>query len=217
MSAERTVVEDVSQENERVQKILHGGHDNLSVKRHGTRVHPGEREMPSKCPGGYSSKKNTKYLPTLFDRLQDHAPSKIAEDPEAYAFNSEQMRAIVQRDLIYLLNTTNLHEQLSTVHFPQIVNSTVNYGVPPLAGGYLSDRKWMDIEKIIRWSIETFEPRLIPDSLMVSPLLKDGANDRYNVLLFEIKGLLFMEPYPMEFMVQSSVDLETNRFNLHKG
>ena len=37
----------------------------------------------------------------------------------------------------------------------------------------------------------------------------------YNVLTFEISGHIQMQPYPMEFTVQSNVDLETNRIELH--
>jgi type VI secretion system protein ImpF len=38
----------------------------------------------------------------------------------------------------------------------------VNFGVPPLAGSYLSERKWADIERIIRRAHRDYEPRLMP-------------------------------------------------------
>ena len=52
------------------------------------------------------------------------------------------------------------------------------------------------------------------ETLIVRPLHKEHASSHYNVLTFEIAGLIQMQPYPMEFMVQSVVDLETHRVEL---
>lgn len=155
-----------------------------------------------------------RYLPTLFDRLFDDAPSERSESPDAYTTSRAQMRHIIQRDLAYLLNTTNQSDLFDGKKHAQAASSSVNYGVPPLAGGYLSEKKWVDIETMIRQAIQNFEPRLMPESLVVRPLLKDPANAHYNVLTFEISGFIQMQPYPMEFIVQSAVDLETNRIEL---
>lgn len=154
------------------------------------------------------------YMPTLFDRLFDDAPSEKSEAPEAYTSNRSQMRQIIQRDLAYLLNTTNQSDLIDATKFPHAATSTINYGVPPLAGGYLSEKKWADIELMIRKAIHDFEPRLEPHSLVVTPVLKEQANAHYNVLTFEISGFIQMQPYPVEFTVQSAVDLETNRIEL---
>lgn len=155
-----------------------------------------------------------RYLPTLFDRMMDDAPSERSEPPEAYATTRAQMRQIIQRDLAYLLNTTNQADLFVDKSHTQVASSSINYGVPPLAGGYLSEKKWADIEAMIRKAIRDFEPRLMPDTLMVRPLLKEHASAHYNVLTFEISGFVQMQPYPMEFIVQSAVDLETNRIEL---
>lgn len=155
-----------------------------------------------------------RYLPTLFDRLCDDAPSAATEAPEAYASSRAQMRAIIQRDLALLLNTTDQSDVIDSVRFPEAAQSTLNYGVPALAGGYLSEKKWADIEAMIRRAILRFEPRLLPQTLVVRPLLKEQAGAHYNVLTFEISGHIQMQPYPLEFTVQSNVDLETNRIEL---
>jgi type VI secretion system protein ImpF len=49
----------------------------------------------------------------------------------------------------------------------------------------------------------------------VSPLQDKNGEVRYNALAFEVRGLISMDPYPMEFIVQSSLDLETSQFNVH--
>lgn len=160
---------------------------------------------------GTSLQPNAHLLPTLFDRLQDHQPSATTEAADAYTVSRNQMRQIIQRDLIYLLNTINMEDLLDQKTHAASMASTINYGVPPLAGSYLSEQKWVDIELRLKKAIFDFEPRLERESLAIVPLIKEGANNYYNVLLFEIHGVILMDAYPMAFMVQSSMDLETNR------
>ncbi len=174
----------------------------------------GARALPSKRDQSTVKRGEMPFLPTLFDRLLDDEPSQKTEAPDAYAMTRAQMRAIIQRDLSYLLNTINAESWLDRQRYPGAAASTLNFGVPSVAGGYLSEHKWVDIEVMIRTAILDFEPRIIPDSLQVKPLLKDGVHNHYNVLLFEISGLVSMQPYPLEFMVQSAVDMETSRITV---
>lgn len=176
-------------------------------------THLGARLLPSQTIPT-NRHRERRYLPTLFDRLCDDTPGEEAEAPEAYAGDRNRMRQIVQRDLALLLNTTDQSDLLDAARYPQACRSTINYGVPALAGGYLSEKKWADIEAMIRHAILTFEPRLMPQTLVVRPLIKAHAVAHYNVLTFEISGHIHMQPYPLEFMVQSNVDLETNRIEL---
>jgi type VI secretion system protein ImpF len=83
------------------------------------------------------------------------------------------MREIVQRDLAHLLNTTNAEDLIDRTRHADAAASTLNFGVPPLAGSYLSERKWADIERIIRRAIHDYEPRLIPETVTVVPLMKE--------------------------------------------
>lgn len=157
---------------------------------------------------------NTFLMPTLLDRLRDDAPHRQREAPGEYAVTRAQMRDIVQRDLAYLLNCTSIEEQIDRERYPHVASSTVNYGVPPLAGKFLATRQWADIETIIKRAIRDFEPRLVPDSLSVLPLQDKDGEVQYNALAFEVRGLISMDPYPMEFMVQSSLDLETSQLDV---
>lgn len=163
---------------------------------------------------GTPRRANTFLMPTLLDRLRDDAPHRQHEAPGEYVVTRAQMRDIVQRDLAYLLNTTNIEEQIDRVRYPDVVASTMNYGVPPLAGKFMATRQWTDIETIIKRAISDFEPRLVPGSLSVSPLPDNDSEVQYNALAFEVRGLIIMDPYPLEFMVQSSLDLETSQLNV---
>lgn len=156
-------------------------------------------------------------MPTLLDRLRDDAPHRQTETPEEYTVTRKQMRDIVQRDLAYLLNTTSIEDRIDRDRHPQAAASTVNFGVPPLAGTFIASRQWNDVEKMISRAIGDFEPRLIPNSLVVAPRTRadaDAAGEHHNVLAFEVRGLIHMDPYPLEFMVQSSLDLETSEIRI---
>lgn len=176
-------------------------------------AHPGAR-LP-RTANAQPLRVNAHLLPTLFDRLRDEAPSRTSEQPSDYTVTPAQMRDILQRDLAFLLNTTNAEDLIDRKRHAQAASSTVNFGVPPLAGSYLSERKWADIERIIRRAVLDYEPRLMPQTLSVVPLMKEeGAAQGCNVLLFEIRALIDLRPYPLEFTVQSAVDLETNRMSV---
>lgn len=179
------------------------------------RLHPGARVLPSQFVPS-ATRAEPRYLPTLFDRLCDDAPSDAAEMPEAYASSRSQMREIIQRDLSLLLNTTDQSDLIDAKVHPHAAQSSINFGVPALAGGYLSEKKWADIESMIRKAIVAFEPRLMRETLVVKPMIREEVSAHYNVLTFEISGHIQMQPYPMEFTVQSNVDLETNRIELRR-
>jgi type VI secretion system protein ImpF len=179
-----------------------------------SRHHPAARHLPSQRDPSKRRHWQNQYLPTLFDRLCDDEPHKRHEAPESYAATRSQLRGIVQRDLAFLLNSTNHDDWLDEDHHAHAASSTVNYGLPALAGGYLSERRWADIEKMIRRAIADFEPRLLPGSVMVKPMRPGQGEATYNILQFEISAMLHMEPYPVEFTVQSAVDLETNRISI---
>lgn len=153
------------------------------------------------------------YLPSLLDRLQDDAPQRRSERPDAYAPSGEGMRRIIQRDLGLLLNATDASAEFDAARYPAAAASVVNYGVPPLSGSYLAAQNWEAIAKLIRTAVVRFEPRLIPESLSIRPVTSKDAH-RYNKLMFEISGLMQWSPYPLEFRVQSTFDLETSQVDL---
>jgi len=178
--------------------------------KHGTTTTATGRERPANAP-----RRMTGWmLPTLMDRLRDDSPHRRTEAPEEYALTQRQVRDIVQRDIAYLLNTINVERELDLTQYPEAASSTINFGMPPLAGTFASSRKWEEIETIIRRVITDFEPRLIPDSLEVALVTEIAGNDHYNSLLFEVRGMIHMDPYPLEFLVQSSLDLETSEIRI---
>lgn len=156
------------------------------------------------------------YLPSLWDRLQDDVPSQRSEHPQAYAPDDRGMRRIIRRDLGLLLSTTNLHDELDEARYPDAAASVINYGMPPLSGSYATDFSWEKLEARILAAVTAFEPRLMPDTLRIRPL-RDTDPRRYNKLMFEIEGQMQWSPYPLEFRIQSTFDLEMSKVTLHSA
>jgi type VI secretion system protein ImpF len=150
-------------------------------------------------------------LPTLIDRLRDDSPRRNHEAPGEYTVSRAQMREIIQRDLAYLLNCTNIDDRIDRGRYPEAAASTVNYGVPALTGAYVASQSREDVESGIRRAILDFEPRLIPGSLSVMRVDNVDNVRLLNNLSFEIRGMIRMTPYPLEFMVQVILDPETSR------
>ena len=158
-------------------------------------------------------------LPSLFDRLTDEEPRKKKEARPDQAINIDQYRQAVLRDILYLLNTCNLQAETMEQHLPRNVrSSTLNYGIPPLSGVNFSDIEWQDVEQNIKQAVIDFEPRIDSKSLQVIVNTEDDNNDAlHNKLIIEIKGHLKLNPYPKEFLLRTSMDIETGLFNLLEG
>ncbi|MGF6774730.1 type VI secretion system protein ImpF [Paraburkholderia sp. GAS199] len=158
---------------------------------------------------------NEYFLPCLIDRLRDDAPARQTETSADYAVTRAQMRDIVQRDLTFLLNASSLEDQISRKQYPHAATSTLNFGIPALAGSFSATRKWSEFEVLVRRAIREFEPRLISETIRVVPLSAKSGVTRYNQLVFEISGMIRVAPYPLEFRVQSSLDLDASRLHTY--
>ncbi|WP_084454942.1 type VI secretion system baseplate subunit TssE [Comamonas composti] len=176
-------------------------------------IHPSHRKLRSQ--DGYAGPRQPQahFLPTLFDRLCDDEPSQHTEAAKAYAVTRQQLRQIILRDLMNLLNTSNIEDQIKNSGLEHVINSSVNYGISPLAGIHMLEKHFLHVEKIIRRAIINFEPRLFKSSLSIRHILKKDSHS-YNILSFEISGKVHIQPYPMDFIVQSNVDLETSHVML---
>src|SRR5262245_65795480 len=82
--------------------------------------------------------------PALLDRLTDHDPTRKVEGRDERVLSRAQLRASVLRDLTWLFNSTNLASSVDLSAYPLAAESTLNYGLAPLAGNpvaSLEDRK----------------------------------------------------------------------------
>ena len=145
--------------------------------------------------------------PSLLDRLTDADPSKTVETRDQRVIDIRRLREIVQRDLSWLLNTTNAEPWIDPDRHPHATRSVLNYGVLDLSGVFSTRGRTESIRASLRRSIELFEPRLRPGSLVIELQTVKGAADV--VLAFDIRAEMWAEPVPLELYLRSEIDVTT--------
>jgi type VI secretion system protein ImpF len=152
--------------------------------------------------------------PALLDRLTDDRPDRAKDAREMRVMTKAQLRQAVLRDLGWLFNATNLESGESLARYPHVRRSVVNFGLPALSGRTASTVGVSELERGIREAILAFEPRLLPDSLVVRAIITESQLDRHNVVAVEIEGQLWAQPVPLEMLVRTEIDLETGRVEI---
>ncbi|MDB6159693.1 MAG: type secretion system lysozyme-related protein [Gammaproteobacteria bacterium] len=146
--------------------------------------------------------------PSLLDRLTDNAPDTRTESREARVLNLTQLRASVMRDVAWLLNTVNLAASQDFGSCREAEHSTINYGIPDLAGSSAAGRNAKELERAVRQALIDFEPRILRDTVRVSVRVQPDRMSRH-ALTFIIEGDLWAQPVPLSIYLKTEVDLET--------
>ena len=151
--------------------------------------------------------------PALLDRLTDDEPDKTVEARERRVLSMRKLRESVLRDIAWLLNTGNLEQLEDLSDFPDVIRSTLNYGMRDLSGLTLSQAKLSELEKVVRRAILDFEPRVIPSTLKVRA---HGATEQmsHHALSLQIEGDLWAHPVPLHLLLRSEIDLESGAMNV---
>jgi type VI secretion system protein ImpF len=146
--------------------------------------------------------------PSLLDRLTDEAQGN-APARGGQAATLSELRKSVLRDLNWLFNTSQLLKAEEVESWPQVRNSVLNYGLPPLSGVAASGLDLRQLERSLRQAILDFEPRILPDSVSVKALLEGESQNQHNVISLHIEGLLWAQPVPIELLLRTQLDLES--------
>ncbi len=146
--------------------------------------------------------------PSLLDRLTDQAPEQRREGLDQQTLTMAQLRRAVLRDLGWLLNATNLATILDLPEQSAIRSSTLNYGIPGIAGTEALEGRAAALERRIADAIRAFEPRIRPETLSVRsrPVLRDEG---LPTLVLEIRGELWAQPLPQQIFLETAIELET--------
>ena len=145
--------------------------------------------------------------PSLLDRLTDEHPGERVEADERRVMSKTQLRQAVLRDLAALFNAIQpLGAQAEA--YPQVAQSVLQFGLPPLSGRLASSLDVTVLEGLIRQAIIRFEPRILPETLQVRALEAASVLDTHNVIEFEIRGELWSHPVPLEVLLRTQLDLE---------
>ncbi|GAA4342138.1 type VI secretion system baseplate subunit TssE [Pigmentiphaga soli] len=146
--------------------------------------------------------------PSLLDRLIDDEPDQRSEPREARVLTKQALRTAVLRDLAWLFNASNLEDRIDAARYPEVRKSVLNYGLPQLSGGYASSVDPGRLESIVRDAVMLFEPRIIASSLVIEAVLDRSILDLHNQIGLVIRGLLWAQPVPLEFVLRTQLDLE---------
>ncbi|QWA11549.1 type VI secretion system baseplate subunit TssE [Sodalis ligni] len=152
-------------------------------------------------------------LPMLLERLTDDRPGHADEAWDSQDISRQHLQASILTNLQILLNCTRPLSLPPGQDKKHICSSTLNFGMPPLAGKVISEIQRQDIAADIKTAIMRFEPRIIatglrinshPPSLSVSP----------QILSFTLQGFFHWRPDHVEFLFYSHMDLETGHVRL---
>ena len=157
--------------------------------------------------------KKERLQPSLLDRLTDDDPEARQESRDRRVLSPARLRECVRRDLTWLFNTSNLATVLNLDELPEVVRSTVNFGMPDLAGRTASSVNIPALEQILRRVIWDFEPRLIKNSVRVR-VVADDDKMNHNAMAFDIEAELWAQPLPLRLFFRTDIDLETGAVNV---
>lgn len=156
--------------------------------------------------------------PALLDRLIDDEPDKTEEPRESRVITLRRLREAVLRDLTWLFNcSAHVEGEIDSGLYPEVPDSTINYGLPPLAGNTASSVSGLHLEQAIREAILRFEPRMVPETLQVRALLTERSLDHHNQIQVEIRGSLWSVPVPIELLLKTQLDLESGQVEVRES
>lgn len=152
--------------------------------------------------------------PSLLDRLIDDDPTSRVESADKKTLTKQALRQAVLRDLAWLLNATGYSPAFDEKLYPEAARSVINFGLPTMSGQFVSTMQPTSMEQDLRQAIINFEPRILPRTLQVEIVQEGYAMDSHNRVGMTIKGMLWAQPVPMEFLMRSRIDLEEGRFSI---
>jgi type VI secretion system protein ImpF len=152
--------------------------------------------------------------PSLLDRLIDDAPDEKRESDDKRTLTRQALREAVLRDLSWLFNTTSYGLPLDDRRYPNAARSVLNYGLPMLSGQFTSSIERVNMQQALKSAIVQFEPRILPRTIQVEIIMEGSALDSHNRIGLQIRGMLWAQPVPLEFLMRSRIDLEEGRIEV---
>jgi type VI secretion system protein ImpF len=149
--------------------------------------------------------------PALLDRLTDDAPTHKNEAEERRVMSKAALRQAVIRDLGWLFNAVQPLRASEAAAHPFAATSVLNFGLPSLAGQVASKVDVTLLERAIRKAIVDFEPRIVAETVTVRAIEAEDVLSTHNVIEFEIRGLLWAQPVPLELLLRTQLDLEAGK------
>jgi type VI secretion system protein ImpF len=106
--------------------------------------------------------------------------------PRLDRFNEADLRAVIQRDIAWLLNDIQFEAAVPLDDYPEVRTSVINQGLPELIGRSLDSDTIARRGDEIRAALRAFEQRLRPETITVS--FDTSRIEAENKLHFSIGG-----------------------------
>lgn len=148
---------------------------------------------------------------SVLDRLIDREPNTQSEAPLGRAQSERLLKAAVQRDLEWLLNSRRIFQEPDE-SLKEVNRSVYNFGLPDFSQHTMSSSA--DQTSLLRQLvnvIKTFEPRLA--NVRVVPL-ESGVIQQFHV---RIEGMLLMDPSPQPVSFDAMIGLKNGTCRVTGG
>ncbi|HTZ74017.1 MAG TPA: type VI secretion system baseplate subunit TssE [Candidatus Aquilonibacter sp.] len=150
---------------------------------------------------------------SVLDRLIDREPRMQAEAPLTRSQSIRIMKAAVQRDLEWLLNSRRIFQEPDEA-LKEVNRSVYVYGLPDFSSYTVAsgaDRAKLNRQLVS--AIKMFEPRLL--NVRIVPVESDEK--AVQELRFRIEGLLAMDPAPEPVSFDTVVELRSSNCRVSGG
>jgi type VI secretion system protein ImpF len=125
-----------------------------------------------------------------------------------------QLREQLTMDLNALLNTTNMDSAFDLSEFPHVRNSILNYGIPDISHRTIDEHRVTDIADEIRVALLQFEPRLLPEALVVT---RDNTVDADTLnIRFEVSGEMACDPADVAVEFIADIEIDTGKMRISR-
>lgn len=150
---------------------------------------------------------------SVLDRLIDREPKTASEAPLTRSQSVRLMKAAVQRDLEWLLNTRRIFIDPDE-SLKELNRSVYVYGLPDFSSyGAASAPDRAKLLRQLMAAIKIFEPRLLNVRLVPIESEDGGIQE----LRFRIEGLLAMDPAPEPVSFDTVVELRSSNCRVSGG
>jgi len=150
--------------------------------------------------------------PSLLDRLTDDEPHTLQEPREKRVLSMYKLRQSVLRDVSWLLNCDSMATTVDLTDYPEVVTSVLNYGIKNLAGRAVDGLSVKEIEKDLKQAINSFEPRILSNTVNVQVFTTDKMN--HHAMSFDIEAHLWAQPLPLHLYLRTEINKMTGEVNL---
>lgn len=150
---------------------------------------------------------------SVFDRLIDREPSSNSEAPLTRSQSVRMLKAAVQRDLEWLLNTRRIFQEPDE-SLKEVNRSLYVYGLPDLSQYTMASAS--DKAKLLKQlqsTIKIFEPRLANVRLVPVEVSEAGIQQ----FRLRIEAMLLMDPAPEPVSFDTVIGLKSGIARISGG